>query len=198
MKNPIYILFLITIFSCQNISLKAELENTYSISAENEKDTLLIESFKILKKRNIRFDYIQNIRINNLKNTISTNKLIIKNLEKIDSLYKHNIHNRNRLIELNSQKKDEYLKEIEYDQQKLANTKYQIKRREHENVLTHQKIVLIRAEFEQNENEYEMFDYVFKGKINNEFRIDTMSVLKISEQNLKFIKNKMFTDYKGQ
>jgi hypothetical protein len=60
------------------------------------------------------------------------------------------------------------------------------------------RIVLIQAEFKSRKNNYEIIDYVFRGKINNKTRIDTMSILKDSEQNIKFVKNKMFTDYKGK
>ncbi|WP_282136244.1 hypothetical protein [Seonamhaeicola maritimus] len=197
MKNLIYILLLIIIFSCQNEDLKTELENVYTISAENEKDTLQIESFKILKKRTVDFDFIQNIRINNLKHVIELSRYKIKKLEVKDSLLNRNINNRKRLIELNEKKKVEYLTQIEYDTQRLENTKLEIDKTQNEITIAHQKIVLMRAEFGQNQDKYELIDYVFKGEINGTTRIDTMSILKVSEQNVKFIKDNMFSDYKG-
>jgi len=39
---------------------------------------------------------------------------------------------------------------------------------------------------------------VFKGKINNENRIDTMSLLNSKEYLPKFIKNNKFTKYNGK
>jgi hypothetical protein len=185
-------------FSCQNKSLKTELKNVYTISAENEKDTLQIERFEILKKRTVDFDFIQNIRINNLKYLIELSRYKIKKLKVKDSLINRNINSRKRLIELNKSKKDEYLTQIEYDSQRLENTKLEIDKTENEITISHQKIVLMRAEFGQNQSNYELIDYVFKGEINGTNRIDTMSILKVSEQNIKFIKDNMFSDYKGE
>jgi hypothetical protein len=198
MRKPIYILFLIVFFSCQNKSLKTELKNAYTISAENEKDTLEIEKFEILKTENVDFEFVQRIRINNLKHMIYVDKLIIENCEKIIELKKHNILNRTKMIELDGKNKDKYLKQVEYDQQKLENNKIKIEEKENEIAITHQRIVLIQAEFKQNKNKYEVIDYVFRGKINNVIRIDTMSILKNSENTIKFVKNKMFTDYRGK
>lgn len=185
-------------FACQSKGLKTELEYAYTISAKSEKDTLRIESFKILKKRTVDFDFVQNIRVNNLKHTIYLNRLIIESLKKNVVLYEKNISNRNRLINLNTEEKDQYLVQLEYDQQKVENSKFRIKKRQDEITITHQKIVLIQAEYGQNQNEYELIDYIFKGEINGVNRIDSMSILKVSEKNLKFIKNNRFSNYKGK
>ena len=198
MRNSIYILLLIILFSCQNKSLKSELINAYKISAENEKDTLQIENLEILKTQNIDFDYVQNIKINNLKYSINLNKKILQNLKNNTLLYKKNISNRKKIIELDNKNKDKYLKQLEYDKQKLESTKLNINKTENKIALTLQKIVLIRAEFGYDKRKYELIDYVFKGKINIENRIDTMSILKDSERNIKFVKNNMFTNYKGK
>jgi hypothetical protein len=198
MRNLIYIPLLIILFSCQNKSLKTELINAYKISAENEKDTLQIEKLEILKTQNVDFDYVQNIKINNLKYSINLNKKIIQNLKNNVLLYEKNISNRKKIIELDNKNKDKHLKELEYDKQKLESTKLNINKTENKIALTLQKIVLIRAEFGYDKRKYELIDYVFKGKINIENRIDTMSILKDSERNIKFVKNNMFTDYKGK
>ena len=198
MKKLNYIFLLIILFACQSKGLKTELEYAYTISAKSEKDTLRIESFKILKKRTVDFDFVQNIRVNNLKHSIYLNRLIIESLKKNVVLYEKNISNRNRLINLNTEEKDQYLVQLEYDQQKVENTKFRIKKRQDEITITHQKIVLIQAEYGQNQNEYELIDYIFKGEINGVNRIDSMSILKVSEKNLKFIKNNRFSDYKGK
>jgi hypothetical protein len=172
--------------------------NAYKISAENEKDTLQIENLEILKTQNIDFDYVQNIKINNLKYSINLNKKILQNLKNNVLLYKKNISNRKKIIELDNKNKDKYLKQLEYDKQKLESTKLNINKTENKIALTLQKIVLIRAEFGYDKRKYELIDYVFKGKINIENRIDTMSILKDSERNIKFVKNNMFTNYKGK
>lgn len=198
MKKLNYIFLLIILFACQSKGLKTELEYAYTISAKSEKDTLRIESFKILKKRTVDFDFVQNIRVNNLKHTIYLNRLIIESLKKNVVLYEKNISNRNRLINLNTEEKDQYLVQLEYDQQKVENSKFRIKKRQDEITITHQKIVLIQAEYGQNQNEYELIDYIFKGEINGVNRIDSMSILKVSEKNLKFIKNNRFSNYKGK
>ena len=198
MKKLNYIFLLIILFACQSKGLKTELEYAYTISAKSEKDTLRIESFKILKKRTVDFDFVQNIKVNNLKHTIYLNKLIIESLKKNVVLYEKNISNRNRLINLNTEEKDQYLVQLEYDQQKVENSKFRIKKRQDEITITHQKIVLIQAGYGQNQNEYELIDYIFKGEINGVNRIDSMSILKVSEKNLKFIKNNRFSDYKGK
>ncbi|MCB0749788.1 MAG: hypothetical protein KDC90_20185, partial [Ignavibacteriae bacterium] len=65
--------------------------------------------------------------------------------------------------------------------------------------LTHQQIVLINAELGQKKDtKFDLIEYVFKGKINNENRIDTMSLLNSKEYLPKFIKNNKFTKYNGK
>ncbi len=198
MRNLIYILLLITLFSCQNNGLITELENAYSLSAESEKDSLLIENFEILKKRTVDFEFIRIVKINDLERKIELNKNIIENLEKYIGLYEKSISNRKRLIELNPIKKDKYLARIEYDQQELENSKVRKKKIEDEIAITSQEIVLVQAEeLGRIQNNYELIDFVFKGEINGVKRIDTMSILKVSEDNMIFIKDNFSSDYNG-
>lgn len=197
MRNSIYILLLITLLSCQEKGLKTELENIYTISAKNEKDTLQIESFEIINKKTVNYDYAQKIKINSINYLIELNNLILEKDKENIRLYEKNIINRNKLIQLNESKKEEYLSEIEYDQQKLEQTKNHVKKLENEITVFHQKIVLMKAEFGQNKDQFELIKYLFKGKINNEARVDTMSIIKIGENNYNFISKNMFSDYKG-
>ena len=44
--------------------MKTELGNVYTILAENEKDALQIESFEILNKKTVNYDYAQKIGVN--------------------------------------------------------------------------------------------------------------------------------------
>ena len=166
MRKYIYIFILsIIIFSC-NDELKTKLEDTYNISAERENDTIQIGDFEILNTKKVDFYYIQNIRINNLKYVIRLNKSIVEKENQKITLLEKNIDNRNRLIELNNKKKDEYLIQIEYDQKRLESSKLSLKNIEHKNALTHQEIVLIKAELNQKkENEYELVKFVFTEKL---------------------------------
>jgi len=198
MKKYIYIFILsISVFSC-NDNLQKELEQSYIIAAERENDTLQIDNFEIINTKKVDFDYVQNIRINNLKYIISINQLIVEKENQNIGLLKKNIANRNKLIELNKKKKDEYLIQIEYDQQRLKEAQLRLKNIEHKNALTHQKIVLIGFELNQKrEKKFELVKFVFNGKINTENRIDTLELMISDEFKNKFIKNNMFTDYKG-
>jgi len=198
MKNSIYFLLLITIFSCQKNSYKSELEKAYIVSAKDQNDSLFIEDFEILNNKIVDFDYSQKIKINSLNYVIELKILVIEKGKKTIRLLEKNIINRNKLIKLNESKKEQYLTEIEYDEQGLEKAKNDIKKIENEIAILHQEIVLIEAELGQNEDKFELIDYVFKGKINNKKRIDTLSILKVSERNIKYIKNDMFSNYKGE
>ncbi|WP_434035500.1 hypothetical protein [Formosa sp. 4Alg 33] len=198
MRNSIYILLFITLFSCQNQGLRTELENAYEVSSKYQNDSLIIEEFEILNNETVDFDYTQKIKINSLNYVIELKKSVIeKDMENI-RLLKKNILNRNKLIELNETKKEQYLTEIEYDEQRLEKSKNDIKKIEDEIAIISQKIVLTQAEFGQNKDKFELINYVFKGEINDKKRIDTLSILKVSDNEIKFIKNNKFSNYKGE
>ncbi|WP_299611331.1 hypothetical protein [uncultured Aquimarina sp.] len=199
MTKYIYIFILSLSFLSCNSKLEKELEYIYTASAETENDTLQIDSFKILSTKKVDFSYFQNIGINNLKYVISLNQLIIEKEKQRITLLEKNIANRNKLIKLNKNKKNEYLIQIEYDQRRLEESKLKLDNAKYENNLTHQKIVLIRAGVNQKKgNEFELVKFVFSGKINSKSRIDTMELMISKEFGNKFIKNNMFSDYKGK
>ena len=63
MRNSIYIILFITLFSCQNQELKTEIENAYMVSSKNQNDSLIIMDFEILNTEIVDFDYTQKIKI---------------------------------------------------------------------------------------------------------------------------------------
>jgi hypothetical protein len=179
--------------------LEEKLVNIYTVSAERENDTILIDNFEILNKKNVDLNYIQNIQINNLNYSIKLNERIIKNNKKNVLLYKNIIAKTNNLIELNPSDKKKYLLDIENNQERLALTELQIKKYEDENALTHQKIILLKFETVKDaEKEFEIIKYVFNGTINNTKRADTMEIVLHPTFLNKFIKNEIFTDYKAE
>ena len=199
MRNKILLILLFAIFSCSNKEFKAELKTIYQESAELQKDTLEIESFEILNTSIVDYDYFQNVKINNLNYTIELDKMIIANCEENIRLLNKNISRRNELIKLNPKDEEKYLTEIELDKQRLNKNKTDIEKLETSITLTHQQIVLINAELGQKKDtKFDLIEYVFKGKINNENRIDNMSLLNSNEYLPKFIKNNKFTKYNGK
>lgn len=198
MRNKILLILLFTIFSCSKKEIKTELKTIYKESAEFQKDILEIESFEILNTSIVDYDYFQNVKINNLNYSIDLNKMIIANCEENIRLLNKNTSRRNELIKLNPKDKQKYLKEIELDKQRLSKTKIDIEKNETRIALNHQQIVLINAELGQKKDiKFDLIEFVFKGEINNEKRVDTMSVLKSKEYYPKFIKNNRFTKYNG-
>ena len=199
MKKILFIIIIASTFSCGNNDLEIQLIDIYKETAENNKDSITIENVEVLKYSRVDYDYVKNIQINNLNYSIDLTKKIIDNDKENERLLNRNIDNRTKLIKLNPKEKETYLAQIELDEQILRKTQNDIKKNENSIALTHQKIVLIKAELGQkNESEFDLIEYVFKGRINNEKRIDTMSLLKSKEYEPKFIKNSKFTNYIGK
>jgi len=198
MKYKILLIILLLFFSCNTREIKTELKEIYLESAEIQEDTLEIESFEILNITKVDFNFVKKIKINNLNYSIDLNKRIINNDRKSIVLLERNVDRRMKLIQLNPKDKKKYLTEIELDLQRVERSKTNIEKYETEITLTHQQIVLINAELGQNKkSEFDFIEYVFKGKINSEVRVDTMSLLISKEYLPKFIKNNIFTDYRG-
>jgi hypothetical protein len=199
MKHKLLVVLLCIIVSCSNKDNISALEQLYKTSAKAKNDTLEIESFEILNTAIVDYDYRQKLKINNLNYSIELHKMMIQNTKEVDSLLKTNISKRIELIKLDPKAKEKYLNEIELAQQKLQKNEAKIKNYETTIAITHQEIVLIKAELGQNKDlKFNLIDYVFKGTINGTTKIDTMTVLKNETYAPTFIKNNMITDYKGQ
>ena len=199
MKHKLLLVLLCIIVSCSNKDNISTLEQVYKTSAKAKNDTLEIESFEILNTAIVDYDYRQKLKINNLNYSIELHKMMIQNTKEVDSLLKANISKRIELIKLDPKAKEKYLNEIELAQQKLQKNEAKIKNYETTIAITHQEIVLIKAELGQNKDlTFNLIDYVFKGTINGTTKIDTMTVLKNETYAPTFIKNNMITGYKGQ
>jgi hypothetical protein len=177
--------------------MKTELETIYQITSQKRNDSLVIEDFEILNSKIVDYDYSQKIKINSLEFIIGLKKKVIENNKQNILLLERNINNRNELIRLNESNKEEYLKDIEYDQRRLEKANNDIEKLEDEIAILSQEVVLTQAEFGQNQDQLFLINYIFKGKINNENRLDTLSVLRSNNSNYQFIKNEKYSDYKG-
>ena len=195
----VYSIALLTLFSCGNKDTKDELKNAYEISAKDDNDTLKISYFKVLRKIKVNHDYTQRIKVNNLNKIIDLNQMRIDLTRQKIELLNNNIENRKYLVELNDEKKAEYQADLEYGRNRLNKAEISIREYENEITILHQEIVLINARFnDSQEKNFELIEYVFSGDINGKSRIDTMSILFTPEHKFNFIKNDMYTDYKGE
>jgi len=199
MKYYIYCPLFFLFFSCKKDSTNTYLEKIYKTSAQNENDSLKIGGFNILRKKKVNHDYILKVQINNLKQMIDLyHSIIDKEKLRID-LSEKNINRGHRLIILNPKKKEKYLYDNQNNQQDINKSKLKIKEIEDKIAIIHQRIVLKKAENESNKRaEFELIEYVFTGKINDEKHMDTISVLKGYNNLFQFIKNGRFTNYKGE
>ncbi|MFD2823943.1 hypothetical protein ACFS5M_09695 [Lacinutrix iliipiscaria] len=190
MKYSINILLFLIIFSCKNDNIESEIVSAYYISAETENDTIQIDSINILKKTTVDFDFILNTRINSLNHGIELEQIVLDKLNEKRELL-NNV--------MNYSKSKKILSKIEQYQKSLDSTELFIKSIENEIAKYHQKIVLTKAYIgNENDNSFELYDYVFYGAVNGENRIDSMSILRREQNDLKFTRNNRLTNYKGE
>ena len=195
-KRILFTTLILFFTSCKKNEIEREIKDIYIEFSKRENHSIKIEEIEILETKNVTNDYYLKIQINSLNYAIELSKQNIVNSKKIIELLGENINERNKLIKINGEKKEKYKADNEYDESEIEREKLEIKNTENQIATIKHNIALKNTELNEKEDkENQLVEYIFKGEIFGNQRVDTLKLLFHIGNEPKFIKNDKFINY---